>query len=73
MTDVTGLRYGVWLHNEYFRAFGNEPLLLKEAALRHLDELRTNLMAAEEELEEVRQHSWVTTGGDRHLDRLVFE
>ena len=59
LTDVTGLRYGVRLNNVYFRAVGNEPLLLKEEALRHLDELRANLTAAEEELKEARQHSCV--------------
>ena len=59
LTDVTGLRYGVRLNNVYFRAVGNEPLLLKEEALRHLDELRANLTAAEGELKEARQHSCV--------------
>ena len=60
---MTGLRYGVRLNNVYYRAVGNGPLLLKEAALRHLDELRVNLTTAEEELEEVRQHSCAMTGG----------
>ena len=50
--QYTGLRYGVRLNNVYFRAMGNEPLLLKEEALRHLDELRANLTTAEESLEE---------------------
>ena len=56
LIQYTGLRYGVRLNNVYFRAMGNEPLLLKEETLRHLDELKGNLTMAEEALKEVRQH-----------------